>query len=1002
MKMKPLIVLCGTAAIATSLLPRAQAAERRDYTWFLRRIMDLDRLPYLEQGVTSRQFSSYNRRSRYDRAANKCVGMDANGDAGHRLTVHFGPEAQAELVRFGIPSDARRCGFGDLEWTLDPVERNHLFFLPRPGALGPKTKPPENVVAAIPGPGCIYRIWSANPTGVVRFYFDGATVPLELDFKGLFLKGASDPDAETLARRREWPFIRPMTFRRPGPSDAAASDCYVPIPFARSCLVALSRPAFYIFGYKVFGPDVEVETFHLPLSAAEDAALAETCRAFLERGSPPAATRTGHETSTDTLEIAPGAEAVLADLSGPRVVRAFHARLQSEERYAHSKTLLTALFDDEPEPCVQSPLVNFFGTGFAPQDYRSYPLGYVDGEGYCYFPMPFRRSARFAVKNEGRKPVTLSFRIVHAPVAELPPNTMHFKCKYRREEVCRTFDYPFIECRGQGRFVGMALCIDDAWRSWWGEGDEKIWVDDDVFPSFFGTGSEDFFGDAWGIRTLHETFFACSSSKRTRDYARTCCYRWMVPDDVPFYKSIRATIENYPESQFGTKAVLWDEDYTSVAYWYQAPGGTDFFSPVPVEKRRPWGKVPSPPAVEAEQALAAELTRGARVVDDEGLEHEFSRGAAIDLGARAPGDAVTFRGPEFLAAGPYAVQVHTRRGLDGPAAFKLFHDGREIGAAPKYFGAADQCGIGAAVFDKGRPELTLRFTSAGRAVFDCFQFRPARQLRSIAEAEEARVADVTGSAPVVDTGILWSGGRQLRFPGSRVGDAIVIEVNVPRTRWRLCVGLTQGPSYGNYEASVNKGDACPLNGFAPVLRVTDWAKVGTVRGPNGKTRIRFTCTGKAQDAKGFALGLDYVGWQRIVVEDPIEGETAEVTDVRHGRITDQQLNGRFSGCNHLWFHPTKVGASFTWPLQAPADAAYELCVYFTKSWDYAVVRLSLDGQDLGEFDTYAPAVTWGGKSNLGAFELAKGAHQLKFEVVGKNEKSKGILVGVDCLTLKRK
>jgi hypothetical protein len=33
---------------------------------------------------------------------------------------------------------------------------------------------------------------------------------------------------------------------------------------------------------------------------------------------------------------------------------------------------------------------------------------------------------------------------------------------------------------------------------WWGEGDEKIWVDGEGFPSIFGTGTEDYYGYSWG------------------------------------------------------------------------------------------------------------------------------------------------------------------------------------------------------------------------------------------------------------------------------------------------------------------------------------------------------------------------------------------------------------------------------------------------------------------------------------------------------------------------
>jgi hypothetical protein len=990
-----------TVLVTLSCSTSACGDEHRDYGWFLNQVMDLDRLSHWEEGVVTRQFSSYNRASYYDRQKKACVGMDVNGDAGFKLSVHFGPKAAAEMAEFAIPAGTPRFAFGDLEWVLDPVERNHVFFLPRKGVDKPSASPPENVVACIAGPGCIYRIWSADPMGKIRFYFDGSSTPMEFDFPGLFAKGASAPDQPTLANRRNWPFIRPMVFRRAGEGDQLAADCYLPIPFARSCVVTLSKPSFYHIGYKTFPPNVSVDTFRLPLNEREGAALDRVCQAFLARGKDPKPVRPGSETIARSVELPPGKDVVLAELTGPRIIQALHAKLQGSERYANSKVLLRAWFDDEAEPCIWSPLVNFFGTGFEPHDFKSYPLGYVNGEGYCYLPMPLVRHAKLVVTNEGTRPAQLQYRIVHAP-AELAPGTMHFKCKYRREEVCRTFDYPFLECGGKGRFVGAALSIDDAWRSWWGEGDEKIWVDGDLFPSFFGTGSEDFFGDAWGIRDLHETFFACSLFDQAAAHSRTSCYRWLIPDDVQFARQFRATIENYAENIWGTQAVDWDEDYVSTAYWYQAPGGSDFFKPVPVEKRRPWGKVPQPPCVEAEEVLAQEIQHGATLHKDDGLSYEFSHGLVIELGMKKAGDVLSFSGPELLVEGPYAVRVHTPPKVPGAAAFELLCGGRSLGHTPREYGTQDAVTVGMGVFPKGRSQLTIRFTSSGRAVFDCFQFEPARQLQDVVEAEKARVVAASGPEPVREVGVIWSGGRQLRFPAAKPGDAVELEIDVPQGRWDLYVGQTRGPNYGDYEVKIDGQPPRRVNGYAAEPVVSDWIKIGKAQGRGGKVRLRFECKGKAAAARGLDLGLDYLGWKPVVVEDAIEGETARLTDVHDGRILDQQLGPRFSGGNHLWFHPAKVGASFTWLLDVPEEGSYDLSVYFTKSWDYAIVRVSLDGKPLGEFDTYAPEVVWAGRQTLGRFPLAKGDHKLKFEVVGHNEKSKGILVGVDCLTLERK
>ena len=90
---------------------------------------------------------------------------------------------------------------------------------------------------------------------------------------------------------------------------------------------------------------------------------------------------------------------------------------------------------------------------------------------------------------------------------------VYFYARWRHEPDSLTFDYPFLETAGRGHFVGVAMPIDHPLGGWWGEGDEKVWVDDDGFPPYIGTGSEDYFGDAWGIRYLSGPSFGASSMK---------------------------------------------------------------------------------------------------------------------------------------------------------------------------------------------------------------------------------------------------------------------------------------------------------------------------------------------------------------------------------------------------------------------------------------------------------------------------------------------------------
>ena len=92
-------------------------------------------------------------------------------------------------------------------------------------------------------------------------------------------------------------------------------------------------------------------------------------------------------------------------------------------------------------------------------------------------------------------------------------------------------------------------------------------MDGEKFPSWYGTGSEDYLGDAWGTRMFHNPSHGFPQHKEHGwlDGDLVGCYRWHLGDNIPFYKSFFMTIENYE----GRPDVEIRNDYSSVAYWYQ-------------------------------------------------------------------------------------------------------------------------------------------------------------------------------------------------------------------------------------------------------------------------------------------------------------------------------------------------------------------------------------------------------------------------------------------------
>ncbi len=622
-----------------------EAAQPEDLAFFLRRLVDLDRLPIIEQGVRTRQFSSYDRSSRYDETTGEYVNWDANGDAGHYLRTEPNGEA---------------------------------------------------VMAEMDGPGCIWRIWSANPQGMIRFYFDGAAAPsLELDFNELFSGQVT-------------PFVRPLVWQRRVVlgGNNPASNSYLPIPFATSCRITADKAhnQYYHIGYSIFPKTRNVVTFPRELSAEQVKALDRVVALLSKAGADPQPAP-DLSVAQGVATIEPGDTAILAELTGPAVVHQFEAKLATSQRWGRRTSLLEIFWDGAERLAVQAPVADFFGDAWAESPYESLPMGITEKMDYSYFRMPFAESALIRVTNHGRKTVGISYRIAYRP-GPIPPHAGRFHARWRRDRTSADFDYPILQCEGAGRFVGLVLFPHNIVGGWWGEGDEKVYVDGEKFPSTFGTGSEDYFGDAWGIRHFVNPFHGCPSLEEAPHQS---CYRWHIADSIPFAASLKLTIENY--TALRTEPVR--NDYSSMAYWYQLPGGSDFFQDVPPSSLVPQGRVILG-AVEAEESVdASALAAGVSVITDDDLPVELSGGKALKLagpaGLTVP---LTIQAPED---GPYAIETIFAR--DRPASkLALVKDGQPIGEKIQLAGGPNRFDLSLS----GQPVAGDQC----EAIVDCFLLHP--------------------------------------------------------------------------------------------------------------------------------------------------------------------------------------------------------------------------------------------------------------------------------------
>jgi hypothetical protein len=422
--------------------------------------------------------------------------------------------------------------------------------------------PEGKVLAEMDGPGVIHRIWSANPEGKVKIFIDGADNPVvAMDFGELF-KG------------KRYPFVDPLVGVRAG-----GANCYVPIPYQSSCRVVVENPGsmYYHVTYRTYPTGTNVESFHLPLRAKEKERFDAVCEKLKDCTAYPIEVgRTA--TINKRVNARAGQTVVVARITGPAAVYQFRTRLfAADVRQALRDVVLRITWDGHSRPSVLCPLGDFFGTSPGVNEYASLPMGMSNGHSYSYWAMPFARTALFELVNQGNVNVRVACQIAHGPI-RWTGRLGYFHVKWRRDDPCTTFDWPLLETKGRGRYCGAMLTIWNPDRGWWGEGDEKIWVDGEDFPSTFGTGSEDYFGYAWCSTGLFTNAYHNQTLCEGPGNANhTSVNRWQIADNVPFQESIKVTIENYAENK----------DYTATVYWYADLTQRDTFKPVPRRKRAP-------------------------------------------------------------------------------------------------------------------------------------------------------------------------------------------------------------------------------------------------------------------------------------------------------------------------------------------------------------------------------------------------------------------------------
>ena len=650
------------AVISLMVLLTCTIAIARDYTYvdLVNQLTDLEGLAVLpEKGETCAQWSSYDRASRYDAQAEKYVGWDANGDGGG-------------FIR----------------------EENGSF-----------------VVAEMEGPGCIRRIWSAAPKeGHVRIYLDGNPEPVvDLPFIGYF-------DGKNA----------PFTYGALVHTVALGWNNYVPIPYQKSCKITMDKDwgAYYQFVYTTCPKGTTVPTFTRDLSAEELAALNKADR-YLRKslGTDPVGHRQGESTHVARIKLSSGQQSEVARLDGPQAITSLWVKIDSGvDESALRNVDLRIKWDGEKEPSVWSPIGDFFGTGPGLNKYKSLPLGMTDNGFYSYWYMPFGKKAIVELVNKGDKPFAGEITIVSSPLTKPIGQLGRFHAKWHRDaflpkEAERWIDWPMLMTQGKGRFLGVNLEVWNPRGGWWGEGDEKFFVDGELFPSTIGTGSEDYFGYAWCNPTLFQNAYH-NQTRVTNNVGHVSVNRWHIMDNIPFQKSFEGDIEKY---YLNNRPTL----YASTVYWYLSPDGTDPYKAVPVKDRSYFIDPPRPsvPGVtEGEKLRIIGVTGGGTQPQD--LAGNWSGESHLWWTQGKPGDVLKLAIP-VAKAGKYDLKVALTKARDY-GIVQLSLDGIKLGGPIDLYDPnvvpTGEISFGAQDLKAGDHTLSVEITGANEAAIKAYMF----------------------------------------------------------------------------------------------------------------------------------------------------------------------------------------------------------------------------------------------------------------------------------------
>ncbi len=1030
-----LMITMLVVALSISVISSASATDNSSdsfdysYTDIVNRLIDPKTLSVSGNGEDSNLFSSYGRKSAYNEETGEYENWNNNGDGA------------AYISKIDDDGDGNEN---------------------------------ELLLAEMNGAGYISRIWSAQPeSGHLKIYIDeGEDYGYVIDMPFIDYFDLTGFNYDNLCY-----------------TAARGYNCYVPITYNKSCrVVAYSGwGRFYQINYTQLADGTTVQPLasngggSVAFTEAQAAAL-NTVNAFL--GSKIGTNPSGSADAEFETYSLKSKEAAVKEFSGKGAVSGILVKINnidripdnSEEMIALLKTLrLKAYWDGSDAPAIDVPLGDFFASSYGIDSVQMLLLGVRDDRTfYSYYYMPYLNGAKIVIENMGDTDIELQLSVTTEELSVSEDKVLYFNSVFSFGEYVenRYPDHRFLSVSGEGRFVGVNLHLykstdykmDESipGHNWWGEGDEKFFVDGEKFPSWFGTGTEDFFGYAWCSQTLFTEAYHAQSYFSGGSYVKGnhVVTRLMMTDSVAFKTSFEGCLEKYYE----------DTNYAYTSYLYLSPTAAvdrpDYTIDDTLEYFVMDNDAYVQPLIEGENLI--ELSYDGTISSQDmklklnwsGDSHLFWKPSST------AGQALTLSLPAGASKRYMILASFTNAPNFG--VFSVSVNGNTIKEEIDLYASSVICEslteLGAVDLIKGYYGNTITFTlngvneanTSGNAFFglDFLLLIPCDEYEGIGEVNLSQYCNVSrkncavtnfiegeamhvASSHATGTGKYegqlagggLSRGEQL-FWRPTFGNNAWIELYLPAAEsgnYAIYASFMKASDFGIFETYVNGIKiGAPFDGYNSSLVVEGITLLGTAFLTEGyeSNTIRFKMIGKNDEntTDKYYMGLDFI----TLVPYGEELDFSEHTNVTR-EITPttnffeaESLGGTANGgtvdiqsypqrSNKAMVSAEKLlrwknsGVGDTAVLNIPtlASGKYAVVTSFLSAKDYGKFCISMNGITLmPELDLYDSVVTTLDLTYLGVVELTEGyTNTMTITNIGKNDSSSGYIFGLDFLML---